>query len=489
LTKTSQRPVPDVARDEGSFRDPSGFVYRREGVLYRQINESYAPHWDRLASAGFLDELVRAGLLIPHELVDVGLAAAPSSHAVIRPTEIDLVTYPYEWTFGELRDAALLTLDIARRALAAGFTMKDASAYNIQFWNGRPVLIDTLSFEEAVPGQPWAAYRQYCEHFLAPLALMALRDVRLGLLQRDFLDGLPLDLAAHLLPARSRLNFGLLSHLVLHARAQARYAGSVTAERRRRPRMSPLQMAALIDNLRSTTMHLKWEPRDTAWESYAENNTYAEEAAADKDRLVRLALQSSAGTVVWDLGANTGRFSQIAAGLGRTVVALDVDHGASERHYRTIKATGESSVLPLVIDVANPSPGLGWRSHERKSLLDRANADVILALALVHHLAIGRNVPLGSISELFAKLAPEAIVEFVPKEDPMVQRLLESRPDVFPDYTLAGFRSALSRSFEILSEHQIQGSLRTILHLRRRTGPTNGLAAGASCRQDGEDDS
>ena len=462
--------VPDADRDDASFRDPSGFVYRRDGVLYRQIDESYAGQWQRLAASGFLDDLIRAGLLIPHEVVDLGLEATSDARAVIRPTEIEFVAYPYEWTFGELKDAALLTLDIADRALTAGFTLKDASAYNVQFRNGRPIFIDTLSFEVAVPGQPWSAYRQYCQHFLAPLALMALKDVRLGLLARDFLDGVPLDLAAHLLPARSRLNVGLLSHVHLHAGAQKRYSGPATVEDRRRPAMSPLKMRALIDNLRSTTMHLTWTPRGESWEGYADHNSYADAAAVDKDRLVRLALDASPGKVVWDLGANTGRFSRIAAGLGRKVVALDIDQAASERHYNAIKASGESSILPLVIDIAEPSPGLGWAGRERKSLLERANADVVLALALVHHLAIGRNVPLASISGLFAKLAPEAIVEFVPKEDPMVQRLLAGRFDVFPDYTPDGFRAAFGRDFEILSEGQIQGSLRTIVHLRRRTG-------------------
>jgi SAM-dependent methyltransferase len=463
---------PSAAVDPGSFRDPSGFVFRRDGVLYRQVNQSFGPRWDDLQTSGLLDALQAKALLIPHAPVSLDAALRPDlAHAVIRPEELDFVSYPYEWSFGQLRDAALLTLEAQALSAEARFTLRDATAYNVQFRGGRPVLIDTLSFERAEPGRPWAAYRQFCEHFLAPLTLMARRDVRCGLMLREFVDGIPLDLAATLLPGRTKLNPGLLSHVHLHARAQRRYAdrteaGAAATTSRT---MSPLRQRALIDSLRRTVEGLRWEPAGTEWADYAENTSYGDDAARRKDELVREALQAAPGERVWDLGANTGRFSRIAADLGRRVVAWDVDPAATELHYRRVRADGTTSILPLVLDLGNPSPGLGWANAERRSLLDRADADVVLALALVHHLAISRNVPFERLAEFFAGLAPGLVVEFVAKDDPMVRRLLATREDVFPDYTIEAFRTAFGRHFEIRAETPIEGVSRSLLRMQRRS--------------------
>jgi SAM-dependent methyltransferase len=465
---TSRDAGPEV--DPGSFRDPSGFIFRRNGVVYRQINESFAARWGDLVSSGLLDDLHARGFLIPHDAAPLAVAMQPDlAHAVIRPEPLDFVSYPYEWSFGQLRDAALLTLDVQAACAEAGFTLRDATAYNVQFLRGRPVLIDTLSFERAEAGRPWAAYRQFCEHFLAPLALMARRDVRCGLMLREFIDGLPLDLAASLLPGRTKLNPGLLSHVHLHARAQRRYAdwteaGAAATTGRT---LSPLRQRALIDSLRRTVAGLHWEPAGTEWADYAENTSYGDEAARRKDELVREYLRDATGERVWDLGANTGRFSRIAAALGRRVVAWDVDPAATERHYRRVRADGTTSILPLVLDLGNPSPSLGWANAERGSLQDRADADVVLALALVHHLAISRNIPLDRLADFFGRLAPGLIVEFVPKDDPMVQKLLATREDVFPDYTLDGFRAAFGRRFEIAGEALIEGSRRVLFRMKR----------------------
>ena len=389
---------------------------------------------------------------------------------MIAPEPLGFVSYPYEWSFGMLRDAALLTLRAQTAAAADGFTLRDASAYNVQFENGKPILIDTLSFERAEPGEPWIAYRQFCEHFLAPLALMAHRDVRLGLMLRDHMDGIPLDLAARLLPSRTRLNLGLGAHVHAHARAQQRHAdeGHEAAASARKATVSPLRQRALIDSLERTIGKLDWEPTGTEWADYAENTSYDDGATIAKEGLVRQFLDAAGGSVVWDLGANIGRYSGIAAALGRRVVAWDVDPAATERHYRAIKGDGTTSILPLLLDLANPSPGLGWAGSERKSLADRSNADTLLALALIHHLAIGRNVPLPEISSYFAALAPNLVIEFVPKEDAMVRKLLATREDVFADYSVEGFRAAFGSEWDVAEEAPVGGTARTLFRLVRR---------------------
>lgn len=474
--------------DAGSFRDPSGFVFRRAGVVYRQVNRSFAGSWDDLLSSGFLAGLQARGILIPHEAAPLDMAHTPViAHAVILPEPLDFVSYPYEWSFGQLKDAALLTLEAQAAAVEAGFTLRDATAYNVQFHRGRPILIDSLSFERATPGAQWIAYGQFCEHFLAPLALMARRDVRCGVMLRSFIDGIPLDLAAALLPGRTRLNPGLLAHVHLHARARGRYAdrpaaGAAAAASRS---MSPLRQRALVDNLRRTVDGLIWKPEGTEWADYADNTSYGEPASVRKDELVAAFLREAGGSTVWDVGANTGRFSRIAAGLGRRVVAWDVDAAATERHYRTLRRDGVTAILPLIVDLANPSPGLGWANAERRSLVDRADADVVLALALVHHLAIGRNVPLGMLADFLAELGPGLVIEFIPKHDPMVRKLLTTREDVFPDYTLGGFRAAFGSRFESVGEAPIEGTSRVLFRMVRRSaepairnGPVGAAAAG-----------
>jgi ribosomal protein L11 methylase PrmA len=230
-----------------------------------------------------------------------------------------------------------------------------------------------------------------------------------------------------------------------------------------------MRQAALLDSLRRTIQKLDWKPEGTEWADYAENTSYGAAGTVAKDELVGQFLADAGGERVWDLGANTGRFSRVAAGLGRDVVAWDIDPAAVERNYRHIRRDGEEQILPLVLDLANPSPGLGWADEERKSLAGRANADVVLALALVHHLAIGRNVPLERIAAYLATLAPNLIIEFVPKDDPMVRTLLATREDVFPDYTIEGFRAAFAEIWQIEDEAPVTDTPRSLFRMRRQT--------------------
>ena len=457
-------------RDAASWRDPFGFVYRRDGVLLRQINRPAESDWRAAQETGLLDTLQRAGMLIGHEPAPLDWAADTSiALDVVRPEPVPFISYPYEWTFGQLKAAALLTLRIQAEATALGLELRDASAYNVQFIGSHPVFIDTLSFRRASPGAPWIAYRQFCEHFLAPLALMANRDVRLGGLLRDHLDGVPLDLAASLLPGRTRLNLGLGSHIHLHARAQRRHAGRPEAATEVAARsMSPTRQAALHDSLRRLVEGLDWTPAGTEWAEYGIDSSYDDADARAKDEVVKQLLADVAPPVVWDLGANNGRYSAIAATTAQRVVALDIDPAASERHWRDLVARNETRVLPILQDLANPSPGIGWDARERRSLFDRAEGATLLGLALVHHLAIGRNVPLPMLSATLARLGDRLVIEWVPKHDPMVKRLLATREDVFPDYTTMGFEGALSRDWRIERSTRVGETARTIYEATRR---------------------
>ena len=459
-----------IERLAASFRDPSGFMFREDGQLYRQINQSYAADYALLMDSGLYQVLTSANLLIPHEEVEIPAPLPAQAERGIQPLELSFINYPYEWSFGQLKDAALATMDIQKRALARGMSLKDSSAYNMQFslHEGKPVLIDSLSFERYQEGLPWVAYRQFCQHFLAPLALMALKDVRLGQLLQVYIDGVPLDLCSRLLPGKTKLNVGLLTHIHAHAAAQKRFADQGTQSAATQGRqMSKQSLLGLIDTLERTVKALNWEPVGTEWADYTNDNNYSEAALQEKGRLVEGFLDQAEPESVWDLGANTGFFSRLASAREIPTIAFDIDPGAVERNYLLVRGLGESYLLPLLLDLTNPSPALGWHHRERDSLAARGPAGLILALALVHHLAIANNVPLVQIAAYFAELSPWLIIEFVPKSDSQVERLLASREDIFPDYTVAGFEAAFSQHYRVQDRAAIPGSERTLFLMER----------------------
>lgn len=445
-----------------SFRDRDGFVFRRNGRVHRQVNPGYLDTYRRLKDAGWFEQLWKKGWLLPHRELPASAGDAPG--LVLEPEQLQMITYPYEWCFGQLQDAALLTLRIQQAAMARGFSLKDASAYNIQFHQGRPVLIDTLSFEPYAEGRPWVAYRQFCQHFLAPLALMARCDPRLGLLSRNHIDGVPLDLASRLLPRRTWLNPGLLFHVHLHARAQGRYQNR---DRKVQPRtVTRRGLLGIIDNLMTTVRKLAWAPAGTEWGAYYEHTNYDREAAADKTAAIEAWIARCRPELVWDLGANDGTYSRLASRRGTLTVAWDIDPAAVEKCHRAVRRDRETHLLPALLDFTNPSPGLGWNLTERMSLFERPSPDLALALALLHHLAIGNNVPLDHCAAFFRQVTRQLIIEWVPKSDSKVAALLRNRPDIFPDYTEDGFLAAFGRHFSVAERHPVKNSGRVLFLLQ-----------------------
>jgi len=449
-----------------SFRDPSGFLFKIDGLIYRQVNIIYKENYDHLITSGLYQALVHAGLLIPHDEVDIAPAQPDKAYKIIKPELIEFISYPYEWCFSQLKDAALAALKIQKKAFDFGMSLKDCSAYNIQFRKGKPIFIDTLSFEKYQEGKPWVAYRQFCQHFLAPLALMSYKDIRLNQLLRLYIDGVPLDLANSLLPFRTHFSFTLLSHIHLHARSQKHYAGKSVDTNRYK--VSRLSFRGLIENLETSIRKLRWRPKGTEWVDYYRDTNYSIDAFEHKKQTVTEFLYTLSPKNVWDLGGNVGIFSRIASDKGIPTISFDIDPAAVEMNYLQCAAKEDINILPLVIDLTNPSPGIGWTNEERMSLIERGPADAVLALALVHHLAISNNVPLSKIAEFLSRICSSLIIEFVPKSDSQVKRLLATREDIFPDYTQAAFERVFGRYFTVLNSVRIKDSER-ILYLMQRS--------------------
>ncbi len=450
---------------ESSFRDPSGFLFNENGKLLRQVNPFYQKDYDFLISSGLYDKLCEKKLLIPHAEVTGHQGYSQPCYKVIEPEKIEFISYPYEWSFSQLKDAALTTLRIQKIALQHGMTLKDSSAYNIQFRNGKPVFIDTLSFDIYQEGKPWDAYRQFCQYFLAPLALMSYTDIRSNQLLKCYLDGIPLDLASKLLPFKTKLILSLQMHIHMHARSQKKYEHKGSAANDIHIKKSG--MLALVDSLTILTKKLHLKRQNTEWGEYYKFTNYTDSSFLNKKEIIEGFLNKTETKTLWDLGANTGEFTQVAAAMDIHCTAFDIDPVAIETYYNTIKLKKITNVLPLIMDLTNPSPAIGWNNNERMSLGQRPHPDTILALALIHHLAISNNVPLSNIAGFMSGLCSNLIIEFVPKSDSQVKKLFESRKDVFPGYNQNDFEKEFSVFFSIIAKENIRESERTLYLMKR----------------------
>lgn len=444
-------------KDKGSFRDPNGQIYYENGKVLREIGFKYRNDYDMLMKSGLYKELTSREMLVKHK--EVG--GNKQIFKIIEPELIPFISYPYEWCFSQLKVTALLTLSIQKVAMEFGMSLKDASSYNVQFVGTKPVFIDTLSFEKYKEDEGWVAYRQFCRHFLAPLALMAMADGSLGKILANYLDGVPLELAEQLLPFKSRLNFGTLSHIHLNAKSQ-----KMNIKNDKKYKISKQQLTNILTSLEMTIDKFELKKKETEWGDYYGNTNYSMQAFASKKTLVEKYLKKSQAKSMLDLGANTGEFSVIGAGMGIYTLSTDYDWMAVEKNYLGQK--DNSKLLPLIIDITNPSSAIGWANEERKSFWQRAKVDVVLALALIHHLAIANNLPFENIAEMLSKISKFLIIEFVPKDDSKVKILLSTREDIFDRYSEEEFEKVFGKYFEILETDKVVGSKRIIYFMKKK---------------------
>lgn len=454
---------PSGERSPASFRDPSGFVFTRNGTVYRQINLNYRENYDLLISSGLYENLSGNGFLVKHTETNDKLSKP--AYKILKPQQIPFISYPYEWSFSQMKDAALLTLEIQQIALEYGLSLKDASAYNIQFVSNKPILIDTLSFEKYDQSKPWVAYRQFCQHFLAPLSLMAYNDLYMGSFSKNYIDGIPLDIAVHLLNKKTKYKLGLFTHLHLHARSQIKYIDPKA--KNKKARFSKIQMLGILSSLAATVRSLNPPRQKTTWGEYYDFTNYSDSAFKNKSKIIRDYLEKIKPKTLWDAGANDAYFSRLSSKKQILTVASDIDPVAIEIAYLRAKQENDEYLLPLIIDLTNPSPSIGWANQERDSFLSRCGFDATLCLAFIHHLSIANNLPFSSTAEIFSKTSKHLIIEFVPKTDSKVQHLLASREDIFDSYNQEEFEKRFSKYFKILHSKKISGSLRTLYLMKK----------------------
>ncbi len=457
--------------DPGSFRDPSGRILLAEGRIFRAVFGAGLDNFESARAAGVYRKAIERSRLVPMEELEPGLLGdgEPRPDYLLEHPKIDFVSYPYEWTFSALKAAALLHLDFHLELLADGFTLSDATAYNVQFNGTRPVFIDHLSVVRYEEGSPWTGQRQFAMQFLNPLLLWAKRGLAPNAWFRGSGEGLAPEDVALLLRMRDKLSFTVLAHVigpsVVHKR---RVAKGLDDKPRRTVALPKKNLAALLQTLRNYIAGLKLPGQKTIWSDYAGCNSYDGARRAAKHDFVARQVGALRPGLLFDLGCNSGDFSRTALDSGaRSVVGFDFDFGALERAFVRFDADG-GRMLPLWLDATNPSPSQGWAGAERKSLGDRGGADALLALAVIHHLAIAKNVPLDMAVDWLMGMAPAGVIEFPSKSDPMVIELLRGRPDIFPDYTEEAFLAHVRERGAITEQQRLGEGGRLIVAYDRR---------------------
>lgn len=455
--------------DPGSFRDPLSRVHVDESAAWRGLAAEGLADFEAFAATTTFREAIAAGSLVATELVDPQQSPLGGDWAaVLRHERIEVISYPYEWAFEMLRDAALLQLDLSRRALDEGILTKDATSYNVQFVGSRPVFVDVGSFERVRSGEPWPGYRQFCELFLNPLVIQALGDVDFQPLLRGSVHGISPSDCANLLRPRDRRRRGILTHVALHARAERRYADAdadrdVKAELKQAG-FGPAIVKAQLQSLERSVRRLRWKAQASTWSDYGSRSHYTDDDLRMKEEFVAQVAESDRPGLVLDLGANDGRFSRIAVerGGGRAV-AVDSDHLVIDTLYRQLRDEGNDRILPLVLDLSDPSPGIGWRNVERRRFVDRVRPDLVLCLAVVHHLALTNTVPFDEIVAFLADFGAPLVVEFPHRDDPMAARLLGRKRDgLFDHYDVPQWEKALESRFRVVTRTPLPSGRRTL---------------------------
>lgn len=458
-------------RNNASFRDPNGYVYQIEDRIYRTVMPVAQNEFDFVRSTGLITKLIAEKKLLPETLIESHLLKdiSPDIKCVLEHPKLPFISYPYEWTFSALKSAALLHIDIHLQALEHGVTLSDASAFNIQFQGSKPVFIDHLSFRKYQEGEIWNGHRQFCEQFLNPLLLQSYCHMPYNVWYRSALEGISADQLVPLLPFYRKCFPNIFLHVVMQSSLQK----TSTKQAVKTIKKIHLPLSAfkkLLSSLRRWIEKLQLNNNEkSSWQDYSSDYL----PLPKKIAFVKEFIETTRPRLLWDMGCNTGFYSKLALQTGaKKVIGFDADQGAVEKAF-SMAVQEQLNFLPLLMDLANPSPDQGWQNAERMGMMTRAPADALLALAVTHHLAITRNIPLSSIIDCLLNLAPEGLIEFVPKHDPQLQRLLSLRKDIFEDYSEEIFLNAIQQKATIVKKEIVSDSERLMVWYKRDKNNAN----------------
>jgi SAM-dependent methyltransferase len=452
--------------EPGSFRDPDSAVFTADGKVLRGLSGRAAADYERLSGTSFFPRLVGSGQIVRTAVHEGDAPPSPRGAPWTRVLEherVPVVSYPYEWPFAMLREAASLQLDVLIAALGEGISLKDGTAYNVQFFGSRPTFIDIGSFEPA--SGPWPGYRQFCQTMLFPLMVQAHLGVPFQPLLRGSIDGLTPSQVAGMFSGLRRFRKGVVRNVTLHSVLERRVttASEQVKSELKDSGFSADLAKATAKNLAKLVSGLEVARRGSTWSDYRDTCSYSDADAEAKQAFVRSAIAGGDAGLVLDLGANDGVYSLLAAEQADYVVAVDGDEMVIDRLYRRLRAERNENVLPLVMNLVDPSGGVGWRNRERAAFADRVRPDVTLALALVHHLAIAANVPLPEVVSWLRSFGGRLVVEFVHVDDVQVQRLLANKPaGLFDDYRREAFEALLAEQFLVHEQQSLPGGSRTL---------------------------
>ena len=457
----------------GSFRDPAAGVYAHGERILRGVDAATLASFGALGATRFFAEAMRAGRLVGSRIVgsgdpDAAAIAGEGWVGVLEHDRVPLISYPYEWTFSMLKDAALLHLELLEAALAEGWTIKDSTPYNVQFVGATPVFFGVPSFVPRPAGDYWRGYRQFCMAFPYPLLLAAHKGIAFQGLLRSSLDGIePVEAARHF-TGLDVMRKGVLAHVRFPAKLERMAARRGSGAAANPKPQSDAMVVGLVQSMRRLVASLTTDASTSAWSDYTTTHSYDAASLEEKKAFVAEAAAREAPRIAWDLGANTGVFSELLAQSASHVVSVDSDHESVERLYLRLRNRGERKVLPLVMNLANPSPAQGWAGIERAAF-DRRNApDLIVALALIHHVCLAHNVPIPAFLDWLAATGARLVIEFVDRDDSMAREMLSRKTEKHEDYNLQAFERELGRRYEILGSATLKQGARRIYHCAPR---------------------
>ncbi len=458
--------MADYFQHPASFKDPSGFVFRANDKFYRQVNQSYADDYHLLMSSGLYKILTDKKLLVPHAEVNENFTQSKDWYKTLLPEQLSFISYPYEWSFDELKDAALLTLRVMKIAVNHGMILKDATSFNIQFYQGKPIFIDTLSFEKYDASKPWIAYRQFCECFLFPLLIEHYRQIDVQKLLSVYLEGIPAQTTAKLLPRKSKFKLNIWLHVFL----QSKVGANNNKPSNRTISFSKEKLLRLLDSLESTIKPLRIVTSvQTTWNNYYDETILSKDYLDAKEKIFRDFINDINNGRVMDVGCNDGYFSKILAEKNNNVIAVDFDSQCINRLYVSAKSNNITSILPFCIDLTNPSPAVGFNHSERQSFAERAKAETVTALALIHHLVLSKNVPLPDVANMLAGLTKKyLVIEFVPLSDEKSQQLIANKTNYHTPYDPPAFEKYFSQYFEIERQQVIPTTDRILYRMKKK---------------------